>query len=338
MSVRPILGLIYILQAVRDLGVDTDAVLREFGLDARHMDPAADIDRGLELRIMERLAALIPDPAAGLTVGTAYRLGGYGPVVMLLMTCANAYEALQTGVRYQQLTFLFGQLAFEPGERTSALVLRHAGLPSGSARFRIDGETAGTFKLVRDLQMALGLDLSPAQVDMPYARPPEWKRYEEHFGCPVRFGADVVRFHIRNEHLRIAFPTADPDAHQLYRRQCDQLLLQRRQNDTALVEKITAHLELFRDGFPDAVAVAQALGVSERTLRRQLAVEGASFRALLDQVRAKKSARLLAETDESIERIAQKMGYAEPASFIRAFRRWEGCAPAAYRRALRQGR
>lgn len=336
MSVRPILGLIYVLQAARELGIDTDGVLSEFGLDAGHLDPAADIDRGLELRILDRLAADTPDPAAGLAVGTAYRLGGYGAFVMLLMTCANAYEALQVGVRYQHLTFLFGELGFEPGERTSALVLRHAGLPPSSARFRIDAETAGTLKLVRDLQAAMGLDLSPERVEMPYPRPPEWKRYEEHFRCPVQFGRDAVRFHIRNDYLGIRFPAADPDAHQLYRRQCDQLLVRRREAEKVQVEQVVTHLELFREGFPGAVEVARALGVSERTLRRQLASDGVSYRALLDDVRGRKAADLLVQTDDPVERIAQKMGYAEPASFIRAFRRWHGIAPAAYRRARRR--
>lgn len=337
MSTRPILGLIYVLQAARELGVDTDAVLAEFGLDADHMDPAAEIDRALELRIVDRLASRLDDPAAGLTVGTAYRLGGYGAFVMLLMTCADAHEALRVGVRYQQLTFLFGELGFEPGEVTSALVLRHAGLPPSSARFRIDGEAAGTLKLMHDLQATLGLDLAPEAVDMPYPRPAEWKRYEAHFRCPVRFGSDAVRFHLRNTWLGIRFPTADPAAHQLYRRQCDELLARRRQADAALAERVLAHLALFREDFPLAGDVARTFGMAERTLRRQLAAEGVSWRQLLDEVRAGKAVELLVGSGQPVERIAQKMGYAETASFIRAFRRWHGVTPAAYRRLRRQG-
>src|SRR6516225_8974396 len=50
----------------------------------------------------------LSDPLVGLKMGNFFGLAGYGPLVMLLMTCATAYEALQTGVRYQRLTYLYG--------------------------------------------------------------------------------------------------------------------------------------------------------------------------------------------------------------------------------------
>ncbi len=47
----------------------------------------------------------------GLKLGGFYGLAGDGPLIMLLMTCATAYEAFQIGIRYQDLTYLFGTLA-----------------------------------------------------------------------------------------------------------------------------------------------------------------------------------------------------------------------------------
>lgn len=336
MGSRPVLGVIYILQGAEKVGVDTTAVLARFGIDRASLDPSAEIERSRELQILSALAEAIEDPAAGLEVGAAYGLAGYGPLVMLLLTCESAYKAILEGVRYQSLTYLFGELTFHPGAQSSALTLRHAGLPETAKRFRIDGEAAGTYKLLRDLQAGLGVNIQPEKVEMPYPQPPEAQRYRDFFHAPVQFGSDAVRFWIRNEHLSLRFPAPDAAAHSLYKAQCDQLLIKRRQLSGALADRVRQHLELFSGALPSAAEVARAFGIAERTLRRQLSAESTSLRSIVDAVRFTKAARLLENSDQSVETIALTLGYAEPASFIRAFQRWSGAAPARYRRDFRQ--
>ncbi|MGV9818549.1 helix-turn-helix domain-containing protein [Nocardia xishanensis] len=64
---------------------------------------------------------------------------------------------------------------------------------------------------------------------------------------------------------------------------------------------------------------------SARTMSRRLNAEGSSFRALVDEVRRARSEQLLGHTRMATEQIVTPLGYAESASFIRAFRRWNGC-------------
>ncbi|WP_280352927.1 helix-turn-helix domain-containing protein, partial [Nocardia abscessus] len=87
---------------------------------------------------------------------------------------------------------------------------------------------------------------------------------------------------------------------------------------------------------PDQTTVAVGLYMSSRTLSRRLHEEGTSFRALLDEVRQTMSEVLLAHTDMTTEQVAARLGYAEAASFIRAFRRWQGCPPQTFRSRGRQ--
>lgn len=77
---------------------------------------------------------------------------------------------------------------------------------------------------------------------------------------------------------------------------------------------------------------AAALGIAPRTLHRHLAERGASFQSLFDQHRAVSALRLLAALPD--EEIAARFGYAEARSFRRAFRRWTGRPPGAFRREL----
>lgn len=331
MSTRSVLGLIYLVQGLKQLGEHPEVVLARHGLSLDKLDPSTRIERSRELRIYADLAESVRDPLTGLRLGGFYGLAGYGPLVMLLMTCATAYEAIQTGIRYQRLTYLFGSLRFEPGDKLSALVLSPMGMDPRAFRFRVDGEVSGTYKMVRDMQVGLGLDIHAERIDIPYPRPAEALEYERYFGCPVRFGEHEARFWIRNEHLQLKLPSADPNAHAMYRAMCDQQLVAQEASSETLKDRVLTHLGLFSGSYPGAEEVAKALGLSERSLRRQLGDEGGNFRDLLAEARYAKARHLLKHTTLSIDAIAEQLGYAESAAFIHAFRRWAGVTPGDYR-------
>lgn len=204
-------------------------------------------------------------------------------------------------------------------------------MPPKAFRFRVDGEVSGTYKMVRDMQATLGMDIHAERIDMPYPRPAEAAAYETYFGCPVRFGEHEARFWLRNEHLQVRFPTADASGHAMYRAMCDQQLQAQERTDDTLSEKVLAHLGLFSGAFPTVEAVARTFDLSERSLRRALSEEGRSFRDLLAEARYVKARHLLKHSSLSVEDIAHQLGYAESAAFIHAFQRWAGQSPAVYR-------
>jgi AraC-like DNA-binding protein len=69
-----------------------------------------------------------------------------------------------------------------------------------------------------------------------------------------------------------------------------------------------------------------------RTLKRRLADQGTSFSALLDEVRRDRATLLLRAGELSVDEIGARLGYSDPANFARAFRRWTGSSPRAFRR------
>jgi AraC-like DNA-binding protein len=77
--------------------------------------------------------------------------------------------------------------------------------------------------------------------------------------------------------------------------------------------------------------VASDLNMSGRTLRRRLTDHGLTFEALLEQVRRARTMGLLGNPGLSIERITQEVGYSDVRSFRRAFKRWTGLSPSAFR-------
>ena len=85
-------------------------------------------------------------------------------------------------------------------------------------------------------------------------------------------------------------------------------------------------------GETDIDHVARDLGVSTRTLQRRLFSAGISFQELLDAVRREAAEKCIADGVLSIGEVAYLVGYSEPAAFHRAFRRWTGVTPQAFRR------
>ena len=77
--------------------------------------------------------------------------------------------------------------------------------------------------------------------------------------------------------------------------------------------------------------MAVLLGVSERTLQRRLTELGRSFSDVVEDFRREEAARLLATPGLHLVEVAGRLGYAEQTSFTRAFRRWTGTTPGAWR-------
>jgi AraC-like DNA-binding protein len=80
--------------------------------------------------------------------------------------------------------------------------------------------------------------------------------------------------------------------------------------------------------------IAGEMRMTSRTLRRHLTAEGATFRALLEEVRSTLAEELMATASLTHGEIAERLGYADVTTFIEAFRRWKGVPPSEFRRSL----
>jgi len=115
-------------------------------------------------------------------------------------------------------------------------------------------------------------------------------------------------------------------------------LLERRMARRGTAARVRARLLERLDAKPTAAKVAAELHMEERTLRRHLTAEGTSFSELLDEVHETLATQLLCIPSLSIEEIARRLGYADGPAFTRAFRRWSGQTPSAWRAVHQPGR
>jgi AraC-like DNA-binding protein len=96
--------------------------------------------------------------------------------------------------------------------------------------------------------------------------------------------------------------------------------------------RVEAAIEpLLKDGRARIGEVAFGLGMSRQTLYRRLAEEGVTFEEVLDALRRRLAMRMMRQEKMSVKEAAWRLGFAEPAAFSRAFKRWTGKSPSEVR-------
>jgi len=83
--------------------------------------------------------------------------------------------------------------------------------------------------------------------------------------------------------------------------------------------------------YPTIDDTAHRVGIPVRTLQRRLKESGLSYSGLVEQTRHELACRLLDMPGAKVAAVARALGYNDASSFSRAFRRWTGMSPRAYR-------
>jgi AraC-like DNA-binding protein len=191
----------------------------------------------------------------------------------------------------------------------------------------------GTLRLCRDFTSR---ELVPTSVTMVHLRAGKVPEMDRYFGREVVFGADRDLLEFGRDAGDLPLVTHDPHLHQLLRRlQSSESTVRTPEPDSLRlrVEKaITARL---RYGTVTIDAIARDLGTSARTLTRKLAEEGMSFSSILDDVRASLAVRYMRSGEPTMSQLAWLLGYREPSTLVRAFKRWTGKTATEFRRELK---
>lgn len=85
-------------------------------------------------------------------------------------------------------------------------------------------------------------------------------------------------------------------------------------------------------GPPRIEVAAEAANLDVRTFQRRLAHHHTTHKELVDRARFEAAIQRLDDGDADITDIAYDVGHTDPARLTRAFRRWAGVSPRAYRR------
>lgn len=214
------------------------------------------------------------------------------------------------------------------------LVLRLAPeAPAPTKPYHAEIFFASILKFARSL---LGEEARLTALHFRHPAPAYAARYHSFFRMPVHFERPRDELVFPRELLDRPLEGDFPALH----RQAEALVEQRvaRLTGQGVADRVAAALArdpaLLAGDLADAAA---ALGLGPRTLQRRLRAEGRSFGEIQDAARYRRAAAWLSAPDADIEAVSEALGFADRRSFTRAFRRWAGVTPSAYRDRYRRG-
>ncbi|MEU5043880.1 AraC family transcriptional regulator [Streptomyces griseorubiginosus] len=319
-------------------GIDLRPVLKEAGLDETVMRSAAlRVSYRQGSAVIRRAVELTGDEHLGLKVGAAQHLTAWGLLGFALMADDTLRHAIETGVRYQNLSGAMVVWSAGAGEGDDPFVLR-ADLPDPAmdpvvASFLIEEAFASVVTLSR---LAVSPGFTPKVVEFSFPSPRRHDLYGALFGSPVRFDAPANRLVIDLAWARTRMPGRDPVCYASTLEMLDAQLASRREQQD-LLEVLEISVAQCLPLVPTFGEQARRHSTSERTLRRRLAECGTTYEALVEGVRRERVEQLLLRPELTLRDIARRAGFSDERALRRAVHRWHGTSPVHLRERMLRG-
>jgi AraC-like DNA-binding protein len=267
------------------------------------------------------------DPGAGVRFGDEGIARGYGVAALVALHAPDFRSALAALSRYKSLTC---PEFVEVEERGGEAVVRYRWLQATGPvpRLLVDVTMASLRQLA---WQGTGKKVVPIRLELTRS-PRDKELLRRHFGCPIVFGAASDAMVFDRTALDVPFLTADGGAFAHVLGGLEQRI-RAGEGFPAFTGEVAVSIarQLSEGRQPSVAAVAGRLNLSTRTFHRRLRELGTSFQEQLAGVRCSIAERLLAATDLDAVAISMLVGFVEPNSFARAFRRWERTTPTRWR-------
>lgn len=327
---------VYLFQLIKSIlhsqGLPIDNLTYRSGVSAEelmHQDTLISFDQSIS--IIENALKLSGDPAFGLRVGSLEKLSDLGILGFALSCCDDAESTLRILQSYTQTTTNLTTLNLFWDEET----LTYEGnpihpVPTPICRFLVEETLTCFVHLSRE---SSNIEAKLLELHFTFPEPENSHIYYEYFGLDPIFSAECNKIVMTMEKplLEMTNPEANTITANLAIKLCDEML-SRQDSQRNLINKIQLILLQEECSFPSAQEVANELGLSERNMRRVLKELDTSFQSISDDVRRDMAISYLEASNLTQEEIAEKLGFSEASSFYRAFKKWTGNPPTAYRK------
>ena len=321
-------------------GHDVGAFLAAESLTAPDVAAAERLPAETFGRLYQRAMRLLDDETLGMASGGPTPLGSFRMMCLCVLGCRTVGSIVRRAGDFVEICRgprVRPSLVIEGGEASIGFApIARAG---GSSLEELLGEDA-----LMEVRTSLyfwtnlfgwfaGRPLALRSVEFAWPAPPHGEEWQRLFGVPVTFDAPASRLvlpahamalpNVQNEQTLEAFLAETP-----YRLIVPSFV------PPSLQERLRTLLgQGPGEAPPTAQDAADRLGMSVSTLRRRLADEGTGWQELKDDGRRAAALRYLTDTNLAVGEIASLLGFDEPSTFFRAFRRWTGTTPSRYRAA-----
>lgn len=317
-----------VAKALRLRGIDAMEILEEVGIDpAGVVRPDWRIAHTSMNELMRGAVASTGDEAFGLYAAEQLQpqvLHGLG---LAWLASDTVYDGLRRLVRFGKLISTGAELSLEEeGELVHLRLDRNLEIEN----FVYAGRDYSVGMIVRMCRLTLGEFIAPVCIEIERPAPEDPERWEYMLASRVVFDMPTTRISWSKSDIEDPLVTGDPALARVNDEQTQAYLDSFLAQSTSR-EVVHRIVERLPDGPPSQQQIAEDMNVSNRTLQRKLKDEGTSFMDLLQDTRLQLARKYLRQPSRSVVETAYMLGFSEPSTFSRAFKRWTGLAPAEYR-------
>ena len=320
----------FIARGLDGAGLDGKQLFLEQGLDLSEADtPSARFPVDAMSRVWRRAVELTGDEGFALTLVDYADPSMYNALGLSMISSSTLGEALQRASRFSQVATDAGtQMLRERPDGNMELVQQ---IPlAGTELITTYSIEAFVCTTVKILKIISNNEFSLLEVHFCHDQEALRDRYETFFGAPLIFNSSEYKLVFERELLDCPCEQANPALAENIDNWMQDYLTSF-EPDT-LASKVRILLaEKLPDGEFQQGEVASTLAMSSRSLQRGLQKEGVSFKELLEKTRQDMAMKYIAEKELSLVEVCCLLGFSDQSNFTRAFKRWTGKTPNAYR-------
>lgn len=318
---------------LREMGLNPDALIAEAGLDpALFADPDNTIAFTDGGRFLALCASRTGCPHLGLLMGERQGLSALGPLGHLVRHAPDLGTALRDGILFLHVhdRGAVPSLQVSGGRALLGYTIYQSEVPGTLQIY--DAAVAIIYRLLQELAGPGG---EATEVCLCHPLPAEIGPYRRIYRTRLRFGAESYGVVFAAACLDRPVAGADPLVYRQAHEAISALSALESGDLVGQVRRVLRRLLVGGAGQAETSLgeVAKLFSIHPRTLNRRLRDQGSSFKALIDALRYEMARQLLRDTGLPAAEIAAALDYSEPTAFNRAFRRWSGMAPLAWRAA-----
>lgn len=306
---------------------------KRHGIDPRRMNERPlEVPLSVEQALPDEAAQLVGDDFLGVRVAMELPRGALGLPEFIAASAKTVGEMIELVLRYLPLLDDGAQFDLERSGELASITHRFPGVPLACGR---QGNELLVCAFVRFIGVVTGEPWSPLRVTFAHPPPSRTGPLAEALpGAALTFGAGFNSLTLPVRDLSRPLRTSDEALSTVLAQLADEKLSEAPRKQGWLF-RVRTRLTGMLDQRPRLETLARALHMSQRTLQRRLADEGIAFDALLDDVRRER-AHVLLERALPLAEVSAELGFADVSAFSRAFKRWTGSSPGAYREQLRR--
>ena len=309
---------------------DLPRLLAGTGLEPRCLiDQETWLSSSQQSQIVQNALDISGRPEIGLPIGRQMRPSVHGPIGYLATSSPDLRTALESLQEFLPLRVRFVRMTMrETGDWLDCGLHLDLAAPAHIRRTVIEA----IIQVVQHVaEFIIGRPLVEGQIDLEFPPPTYHRLYSAFFNSPFHFQRPGTSYRLPVTLAATPNAIGDHQAYAVARDQCERMAAQLRSRNLTVANHVRQILLSRPPGPVREEDVARALYIAPRTLARRLRREGQSFRQLRDEIASGLAARHLRDSDLSVEAVAHLLGYHDAANFRRAFKRWYGVTPQAYR-------